>query len=775
MKFKKTYLAICIASQCVVSAVADTSESNNQGRTIEEVMVTAQKRSQSLQDVPISIAAISGDTLDSQVILSFDELAADLPNVEFVASPGLDGAIGMRGVYTSTGNPAFEQSVGVYSDGIYISRGRLYNLAFLDLENVEILRGPQGVLQGKNSVAGAVNFISRKPTDTFEGRLSGHYELEHGSYSGEAVISGPLSDRLRGRIALQEQYTGGYLDFPRMGEKDQNETESRGVRVSVEYDLSENSELLVRYDHQETEASGASFGPYKFQEGVREAYETLYESVDPDFGYVTSGVISNGKLLSVDDAGNISATNKLPSQGATVDMLSATYNLQLQNRAEITSISSYTDYSTHSVLVNTFNGIDWLTQGDDDEDEAFDQFTQEIRYASPGGETLDYVVGLYYLAQSLDASTDGTIIDATALGYPAMASFVQDIGFVQNTESISAFGQVTWNVSDVFRANLGLRETYESKEADGFLTSFTPDRNVVLDPGFNPLVDQFSTNWENKDKRVERSLDPSFSVQWDFSEDGMLYASWTSATKAGGFNAADSRGDNFEYEEESATSYEVGAKLSLLENKMQVNVAIFQSDYSDLQVNAWDASASSFKTGNAAEATIGGVEADFIYLVTNSLKIGSTFAYLDATYDDYPGASCSVGESEESDCIDGNRNASGDALRQAPEWSANVFAELSIDLSDSLELMSRISANSTDSYFMSATNDPYLLVDSYSKVDGQVSLISTDSTWSVSLLAKNLTNEKVPFFANSTPLFEDAYFSSVEVGREVFLKFDYGF
>lgn len=775
MKFKKAYLAMCVASQCVMSAFADEANSDNRNQTIEEVMVTAQKRPQSSQDVPISIAAVSGDALDSQVIISFDELAADLPNVEFIASPGLDGAIGMRGVYTSTGNPAFEQSVGVYSDGIYISRGRLYNLAFLDLASVEVLRGPQGVLQGKNSVAGAVNFISRKPTDTFEGRLTAHYEIENGSYSGTAILSGPLSERIRGRIALQDQYTGGYLDFPRLDKKDQNESESKGIRASLEFDVTESSTLLLRYDHQLSESTGIFFGPYKFQGGVRDTYEGLYQSIDPNFDYVTNGVISNGKLLTVDESGNIATTDKLPSQGAEVDMFSATYNLELESRAEITSITSYTDYSTHALYVNSFNPIDWLTQGDDDQDEAFDQFTQEFRYASPVGETFEYVTGLYYLAQNLDASTDGTIVNASALGYPTMASFVQDAGFVQDTESISAFGQVTWNISDVFRANMGIRNTYEVKSAEAFLTSYTPDRSVVLAPGFNPLADLFSSNFSNKDKRTEKSIDPSISVQWDFSEEAMLYASWTSATKAGGFNASDSRGDNFEYEEETASSFEVGAKLSLLGNRMQVNVALFNSDYSDLQVNAWDSTASSFKTGNAAEATTRGIEADFIYLVNNALKVGGTFAYLDATYDDYPGASCSVGESEEGNCIDGSRNAAGDILRQAPEWSANAFAELSIDVSDGMELMSRLSANYTDSYFMSATNDPYMLVDPYSKIDAQVSLLSTESTWSVSLLAKNLTNEEVPFFANSTPLFDDAYFSSVEVGREVLLKLEYGF
>jgi outer membrane receptor protein involved in Fe transport len=771
-------LAVLPISFCAFGA--EETETTRSPAVLEEVIVTAQMRSQSLQDVPISITSFSGDMLEERQLYSFENLVPDLPNVEFISSPGLDKALGIRGLFTSTGNPAFEQSVGVFSDDVYVSRGRLYNLSFIDVERIEVLRGPQGVLAGKNAVAGAINIHSRKPTDDFEAGLIASYEFENEGYSATGYVSGPMTDNLSGRAVLKYQEIGGYLDFPRIGRDDQNESNFTSFKGSLLYDVNDDSSLMLRYGREKAEQRGQAFGVYKFQDSAAEALTAEYTAADPDFDYVTNDIISNGKVVRVDSNGNLTASNENPKAETDVDMFSANFDMGFDSGAQFTSISSYLTYDSYGLASNSFRPSELLTIGDDDEDESFDQFTQEFRYVSKGGETIDYLVGMYYLWSDLDIGKNNSVANAEALGAPPEWSFLPIDDFSQDTDSISVFGQATWNISDRLRASLGLRYTSEEKEADGSMVLLSTDRSTVIgdappgEPGFNPIAGLLAQNWSNSEKRSEDNLDPSVVLQWDVGDVGMLYASWTQATKSGGFNAGDLDGYSFNYGDEQAQSAEIGAKLSFLDNSLRWNLSVFSTDFKDLQVSAWDSNLSSFVTNNAAKATVEGFESDLVYAINAQWTVGGAVGYLDATYDDYPGASCSVGESKEDDCgEDGSRNAKGDDLRQAPDWTTNTYAEYVNDLSNGMNIGARLTVNYSDSYFMSATNDPYLRVDSYTKTDALIWLGSADDTWKVSFLGKNLSDERVPFFGNSTPLVDEAYFSSVQVGREYYLEFSY--
>lgn len=791
----KTYVAVVLVflpiSICAVEAQEPTAQEPEvqepevqepEQRVIEEVIVTAQKRSQSIQDVPISISAISGDTMEARQQFDFEALVPDLPNVEFISSPGLDKALGIRGLFTATSNPAFEQSVGVFSDGVYVPRGRLYDLTFTDVERIEVLRGPQGVLNGKNSIAGAINIHSRKPTKDFEAGGGLSNEFQNGGYSGEVFVSGPMTDKLSGRAFVKYQKIGGYLDFPRTGRTDQNESDFLSFKGSLLYEPTANSSLLLRYDRQEAEQLGMEFGTYRFQASVADDLEAFYRSDDPDFDFVTNDVISNGRLLRVDEQGNVTASNERPFAGTDIDTFEAKYDWGFSNGGEFTSITSYLTYSSYGLYAHPMRPVDFLTQGDEDEEEGFGQFTQELRYVSPAGETIDYLAGLYYLSSDLDIRRDDSVVSAAALGYPDEWNFLPIENFVQETESISVFGQATWNITDRFNASLGLRYTNEDKQADGSMRLLSTDRSQVVggqepgSPGFNPIADLFATNYVNTGKRTEESWDPSFVFRWHASDTSMLYASWTQATKAGGFVAGDLNGLSFEYDEEKARSVEVGAKQEFLNNRFRWNMAVFSTEFRDLQVSAWDANVFSFVTKNAAKATVRGLESDLIYVINRHWTLGGAVGYLDAKYDDYPGASCSVGESREADCAaDETRNAAGDELRQAPEWTANAYVDFENELSNGLSFGLRLTVDYSDSYFMSATNDPYLRLDPYTKTDTVVWLGSVGGNWKLSLLGKNLSDERVPFFANNTPLIDGAYFSSVQAGRELFLNLTFAF
>ena len=378
---RNSFSRISLSVVLVIIYAAVTAEAST--GILEEVIVTAQKRSQSIQDVPISISSVSGELMESRQLFTFENLAPDLPNVEFISSPGLDEALGIRGLFSSTANPAFEQSVGVFSDGVYISRGRLYNLSFIDVERIEVLRGPQGVLNGKNAIAGAINIHSKKPTNELEAGIVASYEFENGGYSGMGYVSGPMTDKLSGRAVVKYQQTGGYLDFPRTGRDDQNESEFLSFKGSLLYEPTAVTSLLLRYNRQEAKQLGTEFGPYLFQESVADDLEAQYLADDPDFDFVTNDVISNGKLLTVDPEGNVVVTNKRPEAGTDIDTVSATFDWGFENGGEFTSITSYLTYSSYGLFTQAFRPVDWVVFGDEDEDESFDQFTQELRYVSP--------------------------------------------------------------------------------------------------------------------------------------------------------------------------------------------------------------------------------------------------------------------------------------------------------------------------------------------------------------------------------------------------------
>ena len=636
------------------------------------------------------------------------------------------------------------------------------------------------MLNGKNAIAGAINILSNKPTDEFEAGLSGSYEFENEGYLASAYASGPLADNLAGRLFVQQQETGGYLDFPRTGRSDQNESEFLSFKGALQYYPNDKASLLLRYDRQEAEQRGTEFGVFRFQDGVREAYEAEYRSNDPDFDYVTEDTISNGKLLDIDGEGNVLVTDERQKAGTDIDVFSANFGWEFDDSGQFTSITSFITYDSYGLQTQSFRPVDLLTVGDRNEDESYDQITQELRYVSPVGERLEYMAGLYYFSADLDIGKNDSVVNSTALGFIPEWNFLPIDDFSQDTESISVFGQATWNINSDLRAALGLRYTWEEKEADASLVFLSTDRSMVVggsapgEPGFNPVADLFGSNWSDRASRSEETLDPSLVLQWDVIDSGMVYMSWTRATKAGGFNAGDLDGASFEYDEEEATSVEIGSKLSLLDDRLRWNVAVFSTEFHDLQVSAWDATQNTFVTDNAAEATVEGFESDVVYAIHSGWTIGGAVGYLDAGYDDYPGASCSAGESREADCgADGVRNAAGDDLRQAPEWTANAYIEYSGSLTDEMNYGFRLTANYSDSYFMSATNDPYLRVDSYTKTDALVWLGAEDGTWRVSLLGRNLSDERVVFFGNSTPLVDDAYFSSIQPGREVFLEFAY--
>ncbi|MBT4522678.1 MAG: TonB-dependent receptor, partial [Halieaceae bacterium] len=620
---------------------------------LEEVIVTAQMRTESLQDVPISVATMSGERIDDIGITSLQELTQYMPNVTVNAGSGTPNLF-IRGIGSGT-NQGFEQSVGMYIDGVYAGRGPLAAVPItMDLERVEVLKGPQGILFGKNTIAGAINVTTAKPTDEFEGMVEAMYEFEHGAQQYNMVLSGPLTDGLSGRLAVRHDAPGdGWWENVATGDEGP-EFDNWYARGSLRWEASDNLEINAKYE----------YGDFQSENTQTVVYQSDFVGQENFAGTIPFPVVSD-RDKGAGDAGGRKST------GTDVFALTIDWHLDF---ATFTSISAYSAYDLMSTGDTDIAATPSLhrTRWED-----YEQFSQELRLVSPGGETIDWIAGAYYQRNELDISRRLNTLDFLQSGpLSTSALYAPDPGvpsvFDQEAESWAVFAQGTWNATDALRLTLGLRYNEETKDLDKTTESeglqvraaSNPDLLVYSDPAnFYSIADLRQHSFTGL-SRDEDKVTYSGNIQWDVGDSTMLYASVSTGFKAGGFDEAYSGagyeirlvhpitnapiggsvpGNDpsiLEYEDEEVLAYELGAKMSLLDGAAELNFAVFRMEYDNLQTSSLVGDA--FRVGNAGESISQGVELDGRILLSERLTIGGAMAYLDAHYKDFSGATCTT-------------------------------------------------------------------------------------------------------------------------------------
>ncbi|BFM15103.1 TonB-dependent receptor [Maricurvus nonylphenolicus] len=778
MKPHKTFIAQAIAIALTATASNTYAE---EGFTLEEIVVTAQKRAESLQDVPISVNAVAGEFLENSGISNLEEMSAHVPNLNISNTPGANQIV-MRGLGSGASADSFEQSVGLYVDGIYSARSRQFQVPFMDVERVEVLRGPQGVLFGKNSIAGAVSVISAKPTEEFEAEITGKYELEYGSYEVDTMVSGELTEGLYGRLAIKSADKGGYLDNEALNE-DQPEEDTEAVRGVLVWDATDETQVTLKLETAEFEQEGTSFQISDYDasasaplDPVRAGLQALYQGALATSGddFELNDEIHSDQL----------STTEIESDNVTLEVKHAL------DEYELTYLFGYSSYDMESASDQDFTDIDFMFVTASEE---YDQVSHEIRLASPVGETFEYMLGAYYIDRELERPLTERYLDLSVfpgagfvpLPAPFAAFSVADLShnqvnsYTEDADSWSVFFQGTWNITDEVRATLGARYSEETKEARGIYQSTVVGDSSTAHPLANSfLIGLGIADSDLERKRTEENLDPSFNMQWDFSADGMAYFSWTKATKAGGFNSSHNTPDenNFEYEEEQAESFEIGVKLDLLDGRGRLNAAYFNTEFDDLQVSSFDGT--NFVTGNAAKAKSQGVEVEAMLALTEEWTIGSNFAWLNAEYDEFQGPCTSNVDEWGADCtasLGASQDLSGKSLEFAPEWSGNLFADYQTNLSDNLIFSARVDANYSDDYTLQPDQDSHNMQDSFWKVNLRVALSSADERWTVALLGTNLTDEETKSFGGAQLFIPGAYWANIAPPRQVQLSATYRF
>ena len=818
-----------IAKQApLLAAIALTTASSfTQAQMLEEVVVTAQKRAESLQDVPISVTAIQGDKLQSAGIPNMSAMADNVPNL-FISDAAVNTNIFMRGM-GSGNNQAFEQSVGMYIDGVYMGRGRQYRSPFVDIERVEVLRGPQGTLFGKNTVAGAINVTTASPDagEDFNGSIAVTAE-QNGGKIAEGYVSGAVTDTFALRFGGKLRETDGYLKNQFLG-TDEPSLDETMYRLTAVWQPTDNLDVNFKYSHSDYDRVGAPSTAKLFLDAAGRARDVpnasdfagiAYAAMDnffPDFVAATQTEFTTYKDNNLGFDGNTAQIGRNPemSQNETDNLvLKVDWDLDGMLFTSITGSSSY----------ESLDGVDvdWLPLQfiSRDDDQEFEQFSQEFRITSPGGEFFDYVAGLYYEKSNLEfdrrvdldtnlggltpqlIGVDNLFILLSGGQYSANQSARNHL-YSLDSNSWAAFGQGTFNLSDSLRVTVGLRYTEENKDVE--TSQFLSDDNTGLSTAsMNPFLTTIwaqnfnSYNYKYKEKRATDKWLPSLNVQWDVLEDTMLYFSFTQGFKSGGFTGADDGepagyvagqapnpvqmvftdpADEFEFQDEEVDAFEIGGKHTLLDGGMTLNWAAFYTEYDNLQVSVFKGVG--FGVTNAASTIVQGVEIDLNWQATDDLRLGASGGWLDAEFEKYPDAPCTAIQLDVDQACGTpagftDNDLSGQETTYAPEYTASLFFDYITDVgSNGVEFFVGGELNYSDEFSSAGDNDPLDRIDSYSKTNLRLGLRGKD--WEVMAFGRNIFDEEVFSQSVDVPVLAGSHFRFIDEGAVFGARVKYDF
>ena len=723
-------------------------------RQLEEVVVTAQKRAESLSDVPVSVTAVSSEKLNQAGIENLSDLSEYTPNFKMVKG-GLAPNVYMRGIGSGS-NLGFEMSVGFFSDGIHLGRAQQTRAAFMDVQRVEVLRGPQSILFGKNAIAGAINLISAQPGDEFEGMVSGIYGLELDNREVNTVLSGPLTETFGARLALRYREDEGYIYNTELDRDDGGSEEVSG-RLILRWTPTDSVDASLKLEKTELEQIGRTL-----------------QVTHPSALTGCSGENTRRDYVRASDT----------DERVKLDNYNGTLNVDVHtDSGTFTSVTGYTGFENDEVFdpdsssfnTSVFDGI-----------EEFSQVSQEFRFASPGGEFIDYIGGVFYQKNEVSSDVKAPLnvrtgaIEDTGICLLNTAQLVAadlDRQFDMDAEAWSAFTQFTFNFSESWRSTLGLRYVSEKKEGERVFNLYERNTEIPVNPVTALLLSQLNVGaHELQGERDSDVLLPLVNTQWDINDDVMLYVSYTRGAKSGGYDAQGNNGDdgpsggatNFEFDDEIANAWEIGAKMRLLDGAADLNLAVYRVEYDDMQVSVFDGVAG-FSVTNAGQSLTQGFELDGRWLLTDWMMLTGSVAYLDFEWLKYEQGPCYPGSPDE-DPNTGTCNFEGKVNQQTPSWTSSLSAIFTWPISDALMLEAAADVNYRDEHYISGDLDPRGLEEAVTKYNARVRVFDVAETWWLSLVGKNLTDELVMGFGGGTGLDVGGYRASAEPPRSVYLE-----
>ena len=690
---------------------------------IEEIVVTAQKREQNLQDVPISVSVLDAQVFEVRNENEISSLRKLSPGFTFSDGPSAaNTSIQIRGVGSQTTSRGVEQSVSTVIDGVVATSLSTAIMDFNDVERVEVLRGPQGMLFGKNASAGVLNIVTKRPTEEFEAMLGASYGSED-EIKVNGYISGPLGDKLGGRLSFFSNTRDGYLD--NIAGPDFNDRGDWGVRAKLAFEASDNLDILVTYNHAERDNDICC--------------EMPAAGINAGFGFL-------GETLGI-PAGpenDVLAENNTSTGSAKLDSIVFDVNYQW-GKHTLTSITSYVNSDVKSLSRTENLPVSAILALDFNED--VEQFTQELRLTSPGGETLDYIFGLYYFNKETKVDNIEAVDLFSIVGVPpGVLIATAEYDPVVDNESYAFFGNVTWNINDRARLTGGLRLNREEVDMDYRLDAAVdlsarfPGYAVIL-PGPGQADAQYQVS-ESDTAFLWRVIG-----EYDVTDDAMLYASVSRGYKGLGANAGTSASDPAAtpiVRPEVPTNYEIGLRSTWLDNRLVANATLFFTEFEDFQasLSTGIAGPPQIFLSNANELETKGLELELMARATDNLFLSASLAYIEAEITDYPGAPCYVGQTVVQGCTNNRQDLAGGDVPNSPDLSFTVSGTYEWDFAG-LPFGGFINASYywQDDAQSQLENGPITIIDSYGLTDLSIGVRSDDDKYSLQFWVKNAFDE----------------------------------
>jgi iron complex outermembrane receptor protein len=712
--FSRTPLTLALLTTSAITPFASQAAA----QALEEVVVTAQRRTQTLQEVPIAVTAFDQQAMTEANLFDVAGVSQLTPGLTISTHSLGRPQVYIRGIGSNAVGAGADNSVVSFIDEVYIGRSAGTAFDLYDLERVEVLRGPQGTLYGKNAIGGAINYITTKPTDQFYAKgevLGGNLGLQ----SVRGLVSGPLTDTTSGKVSLNYRERDGYTSSVFLPE-DMGTIDRLGLRAALRSRPTETLELNLTIDYSEADeipvGRNHGYDPTHLYTGAGLAFDEAafrdpFTTFSDDLGFEKVEV------------GGISLRADWTIGTMTLTSISAYRESEYED---------FTEIGFWSTAINPGIPDSWGAA-----DESSEQFSQELRLAGTGlQDRLEWVTGLYYLNEKVSRDRDLKVFVAATRDTPLG---LMESESTNETKSYSAFADGTYNLTENVSITAGIRYTYEEKD--------------ISQKGIAPQVIAHSVS-EDYDITADESWNaatPRLSLNWNVTDSALLYFSVAEGFKSGGFDGGPASNEfaaRTPFDPEEARQYEIGAKTDWFANTLRVNMALFSTDYTDLQVlqrvPAFPGDPIGITvTQNAANATTEGVEMEFSWAPLAGLEISGNYAYLDATYDEYLEP-------------DGTDN-SGNVLRLAPENSYALITRYAHQLATGAELGVRWQYIYKDETSGDPRNAPFAVMPEWDTQSLRLWYGAPGGAWQVSAWVDNLTDEEYSEYVNALPPFTNAF------------------
>lgn len=763
-----------------------------------DIVVTARQRDETLLSVPVAVSAIGSATLEDYAVTDVTDIAKLAPSLSINRNgSGSAGSISLRGISTTGSQAGFEQSVSINIDGVQTSRARVLSQGLFDVEQIEVLKGPQALFFGKNSPAGVVSIRTAGPTSTWKGYVNASYEFVGDEPIVEGAVSGPLSDEFGIRVALRYRNLDGYFrniagpvtaspfaattgGQPTLADRRPGESEILG-RITLAYEPAGSGfDATLKLSASKYENDDPTAGQQLYDCGAFAA-GNLNGQLDPygeckfDRNYSVSG-----RPAGVTDKWPYARQQPYTDGKLYLGGLTMNYAF---NDLVLTSVTGF--YKTNSNYFGNFDATSFNIIGAS-EHENYRSISQEIRLLSQFDAPVNFLLGGYF-QDTHQFFLNSTL--AVPLGPDSAGRFhTWEKPSQTDGRTYSLFGQLIWKVVDQVELSAGVRYTEEKKDSS-ISNSYVhaPLGGVAFSPAGRVLTDRFK----------DSNYSPEATLTWRPSTDLTAYISYKTGYKSGGLGLsavltpANVPASAFAFGPEKIRGFEGGIKSQFLDRRLTVTGAAYSYDYTDLQVSSFNATTTSFTISNAASASVKGLELEFNYRPSRMFSFYGSIAYNDAKYDSYIAGcyggqtlaqGCNVSVANGADNLPNTsddryaQNLAGSPLARAPEITATAGFNLEAPINDRLNFGLTGNARYSDSFYGIENGSPAGIVDSFWLLDASARIGTADERWQLSLIGRNLTDKQYSNIivekpgAPTTPGTPSQTMATPQRGRQILLQ-----